>query len=90
MEIDTTLVEFQYRLADEVKTIRRVSGVTQTQVADLFGWGKSAISKIEKANYNLSLYHYLQIMYSFRDSDPYHPGVELAYRLLGKRRPRRK
>ena len=87
MENDILLSEFQRRLAEEIRTIRKASDWTQTNVADLFGWGKSAISKIEKADYNLSLYHYLRIMYSLRDSDPDHPGVELAYRLLGKRQP---
>lgn len=87
MENDTLLSEFQRRLAEEIRTIRKASDLTQTNVADLFGWGKSAISKIEKSDYNLSLYHYLRIMYSLRDSDPNHPGVELAYRLLGKRQP---
>src|SRR5690242_7911017 len=73
---------FKQKLGAELRQLREASGLTLQTVSDLFGWGRDAMSKVERGLINISLYDYLQLMHFYRDLDLDHPGVKLAARML--------
>lgn len=77
---------FLARMGAEIRSLREASEMPQQAVADLFGWQRDAISKIENGRTNLSLYDYLRLMIFLRDTQPDHPAVTLADHLIPRRR----
>ena len=73
---------FYRRIGQNIRQLREDAGWTQEQLADLFGWNRDAISKIESGKRPVALYEYLQLLWFLRDVDLNHPGVSLARLLL--------
>ena len=74
------------RIGAEVRAAREQAELSQAAVADMFGWERDAISKIERGVNSLTLYDYLRLMTWLRDElDPAHPALALAERLLNPR-----
>ena len=73
---------FARRLGHEIRQYREAGGLSQDGLAELFGWSRSAISKIELGHRDIGLFDYLTVMQFLRDLDPDHPAVALAARLL--------
>lgn len=68
-------------IGQDIRRIRQECGVSQQQVADIFGWQRDAISKLERGLFNVSLANYLQLMDWLREGAPAnHPGLALADR----------
>lgn len=70
------------RAGQEIRTMRLAAGASQEMVADLFGWTRDALSKIERGIRPISLFEYLNVMWFLRSSKPDHPAVALAGLLL--------
>jgi DNA-binding XRE family transcriptional regulator len=66
------------RLGEQLRAARESEGFTQQEVADLFGWGRDAISKLESGTLNVSLADYLLLVHFLRDHlPPGYPAVVL-------------
>ena len=68
----------EQRIAAELRQMRETANVTQSELADLFGWEKAAVSKLESGMVRVRLADYLAIMRYLREFVPGHPGVALA------------
>jgi transcriptional regulator with XRE-family HTH domain len=77
---------FLTRVGNDLRTLREAGGLSQQAVADLFGWQRDAISKVERGERNLTVYDYLRLLRFFRDVAPDHPALALAERYLLIRR----
>jgi transcriptional regulator with XRE-family HTH domain len=75
-------------IGTDLRRLREESGVAQQAVADVFGWNRDAVSKIERGVTRLSLIDYLRTMDFLREVDPDHPGVVLAAYYRKKNRVR--
>ena len=73
---------FARRVGQELRQMREASGASQAFVADIFGWTRDAMSKIERGDRPIGMFEYLTVMRFYHDLDPTHPGVALAKRLL--------
>lgn len=73
---------FAKRVGQELRQLREASGLSQAFLADLFGWTRDAMSKIERGDRPIGMFEYLVVMNFYRDLDPTHPAVALAKRLL--------
>lgn len=69
----------------DIRTLREAAEMPQQQIADMFGWQRDAVSKIETGKNNLSLYDYLQIVRWLGEMEPNHPALALAARYLPAR-----
>lgn len=77
---------FLKRLGQDIRKLREDAQVSQAMIAELFGWHRTAVSKIEQGERNLGIYEYLLIMNFLRDMEPAHPAVALLQRLLPRDR----
>ena len=73
----------QQRLGRDIRLLRESAGLSQQSIADLFGWGRDAISKLESGSIATTVYNYLALMqFLASDVEPDHPAVILARRLM--------
>jgi DNA-binding XRE family transcriptional regulator len=70
------------RAGQGIREMRETAGLAQQDIADIFGWSRDAISKIERGVNTISLFQYLKIIDCLREVDRAHPALPLA-RLLG-------
>lgn len=70
--------QFLQLVGAELRGMRKKANLPLQAVCDVFGWDRTAMSKIELGHRAISLNHYLQLMAFYRDIDPKHPGVALA------------
>ena len=68
----------EQRIREEMREMRVASGLSQTGVAELFGWEKAAVSKMENGLVRIRLSDYLTLAKHVRHFIPGHPGVALA------------
>lgn len=73
----TTETLLEQRIATELRNLRKTTHTTLSEVADLFGWEKAAIHKIESGITRVRLSDYLTLMQHYRPFIPGHPGVSL-------------
>ena len=73
----------------DIHRLRKRAGLTGTQLAAIFGWGRDAISKLETGKNDTYLYDYLKIVRALQRADPGHPAVALAEMLIPPSRSRR-
>ena len=78
----------EQRICAELREIREAAGVTQGEIADLFGWERAAVHKMESGMVRVRLSDYLAIMRYLREFVPGHPGVALADHYAKPRRPK--
>ena len=72
---------FLGRVGAELREFREAAKLTQQDVADLYGWGRDAIKKVEMGERGLSVAAYIGIVRYFAVDDfapPTHPAVALA------------
>lgn len=76
-------IERTYReaIGADLRRLRKRAGMSQQEVADQFGWGRDAISKIERGESDTTVEKYLRILKCLGPADPAHPGVVLARRI---------
>lgn len=67
----------EQRICAELREVREAAGVTQGQIADLFGWERAAVHKMESGAVRVRLADYLAIMRYLRDFVPGHPALAL-------------
>jgi transcriptional regulator with XRE-family HTH domain len=72
---------FRRRVGTELRMLREASRLSQQAVAEVFGWTRDAMSKVERGVYPLGMYEYLRLIAFYRDLEPDHPAVALANRL---------
>lgn len=84
-ELDPRRLEFLTRLGAELRELREASGVPQQTIADLFGWQRDAVAKLENGTNQIQLYDYLRLMRSFAELAPEHPALPLADQLIPKK-----
>ena len=65
------------RMGQEIRDIREGLAMPQQEISDTFGWGRDAVSKLERGLLNISLYDYLRLMDSLRAFEPDHPAIAL-------------
>jgi transcriptional regulator with XRE-family HTH domain len=74
---------FQERMGRELRTLREAGGVSQAAVADLFGWQRNAISKLEAGRTTTNIYNYLRLInFLAHDTEPDHPARALLRRFM--------
>jgi transcriptional regulator with XRE-family HTH domain len=73
---------FRRQVGRELRELREAYGLSQATVADVFGWNRDAMSKIERGATPLGMFEYLRLMLFYRERVPEHPAVALAARLL--------
>jgi transcriptional regulator with XRE-family HTH domain len=73
---------FNQVVGEELRAARREAGITQADVAEIFGWTRDAISKIEAGVTSLSVLVYVTLVHFLRDFLPAHPAVPLARHML--------
>lgn len=88
MSDDAKHAAFCLKLGGELRAYRELAGLSQDAVAEVLGWGRDAISKIETGKNGLRLYDYLLLMEFLRDGSPGHPAHSLRERLNSRRLPR--
>ena len=64
----------------ELRSLRLKADLSLESVAEVFGWNRDAISKIERGQRNMLLSDYLTLMLFYRDLAPGHPALALAAR----------
>lgn len=72
----------------DIRRIREGAGRSQQSIAELFNWGRDAISKLETGKNDVYLYDYLKMVNSFRETVPDHPALFLYDYLFPKRKHR--
>ena len=78
---------FDARLGAELRAARERAGLSQAAVAEVFGWQRDAISKIERGKNGLTVLEYLTLVHRLRDHFPEaHPAVPLADAMLPRGR----
>lgn len=75
---------FHEAIGADLRKHREAAELRQEDLADIVGWNKDAISKAERGQFPIKLYDYLVLMRFLRDTDPTHPAVALAERVLGR------
>jgi hypothetical protein len=73
---------FRRRLGQELRRFREASGISQDLAADVNGWNRDAMSKIERGERPIGMFEYLRLMWFYQELEPDHPAVALAARLL--------
>jgi transcriptional regulator with XRE-family HTH domain len=74
---------FAKRVGAELRLMREAGGVSLAFVAEIFGWKKDALSKIERGERQISTFDYLTLLRWYGDlAEPNHPALALAGRLL--------
>jgi DNA-binding XRE family transcriptional regulator len=72
-------------IAGDVLNVRRAGKISQQSLAEVFGWSKAAISKIENGRNDVYLSDYLKIVNLMRAAVPGHPAIALHDYLFGRR-----
>ena len=80
MAVAETALELTIRL--DIRAMREAAGVSQYAIAELFGWERDAVSKLEVGRVRVKLDDYIRIAKFCRDAIPGHPAVALAERYL--------
>lgn len=77
------------RAGAEIRVWREALDMPQQSVANLFGWKRDAVSKIETGKNEISLHDYIMVVRFLQAAVPEdHPALALADQLM-KRRFRR-
>ncbi len=79
---DETFGPPDFKIGMDIRAARKGAGKSQQEIADLFGWNRDAVSKIETGKVSVSLRSYLVIMRFCAPPESDHPGVALAEKLL--------
>lgn len=73
---------FLRRMGADLKELRLAAGLSQQAVADVFGWRRDSISKVENGQRPLGLYEYLTLLQFLQAVEPNHAALALARRLI--------
>ena len=76
------------RISNDIRAIREAAGMTQAAVADIFGWERDAVSKIEAGKVRIRLIDYLAVVKFCRHAIPGHPAIALAEFYIPSRKVR--
>ena len=69
------------RMGKDIRGLREAAELSQQEIADLFGWTRDSISKVERGITDLALVDYLVIMSFVREIgavSPGHPAMALV------------
>lgn len=66
----------------DIRQHREAAGISLERAGEQIGWAKDSMSKMERGMLRISLVDYLYLMRILKDTDPTHPAMALADRLL--------
>ena len=84
-EVTQTYKQFFGSLGADIKEMRERIGLSQAEIANVMGWGRFAMSKIETGQTNLSLFDYLRLISTLEEAERGHPAFTVMRRYGGRK-----
>lgn len=72
-----TETRLERRIRLDLRRVRETAGYTQEGIAELFGWNRDAVSKLENGSRRIRMADFLQVVDFCREAIPGHPAVAL-------------